>query len=246
MLQKINKPLVVTAVFLALLLMGCNSDNSQKELIPLGSESSTKEIVATSSNAKIPVNSESRKLREQFIRESARNYPSIGSKYPKVIVVEFSDYTCGYCRKAHSVSKKIMEKYKDKVQWVFVDFPLDDPPFADSPAHLLGNCLLSQNKTMGLFWKFYHEAFVRDEMSKLDSVIQLGKDLGMDREMVLNCIQNRDKQNPIVEMISKKQRKAKELGIRATPSFFIGRKQVQGYLPFNKFEKIILQELKQN
>ena len=41
----------------------------------------------------------------------------------KLIIVEFVDYNCGYCKKTLSTIAKLMKNF-DNIQIVFIDYPI--------------------------------------------------------------------------------------------------------------------------
>ena len=49
--------------------------------------------------------------------------PRIGNVDSKLIIVEFVDYNCGYCKKTLSTISKLMKNF-DNIQIVFIDYPI--------------------------------------------------------------------------------------------------------------------------
>lgn len=47
-----------------------------------------------------------------------------GKKDSKVILIEYGDFQCPYCAQAHPKVKSVTEDYKDKVAFVFRNYPL--------------------------------------------------------------------------------------------------------------------------
>ena len=47
-----------------------------------------------------------------------------GNKDSKVILIEYGDYQCPGCKNAYPAIKEVVEKYKDKIGFVFRNFPL--------------------------------------------------------------------------------------------------------------------------
>lgn len=47
-----------------------------------------------------------------------------GPENAAVTIVEFSDYLCPMCRKGHDITRKIRQKYQEKIRWIFKDYPL--------------------------------------------------------------------------------------------------------------------------
>ncbi len=75
--------------------------------------------------------------------------PGMGPADALVVVVEFSDYLCPGCRKGYEITKTIRDKYRDRIRWVFKDFPLDRHEGADKMAEA-AHCANDQGK----FWQY--------------------------------------------------------------------------------------------
>jgi len=58
--------------------------------------------------------------------------PFIGSKKPKVTIVEWSDFQCPYCARVEPTLKQILDTYKDDVRLVWRNEPLSFPPERDA------------------------------------------------------------------------------------------------------------------
>jgi protein-disulfide isomerase len=48
----------------------------------------------------------------------------IGSPDAKVVVVEYSDYECPFCKNFHNTMHQIVDAYKGDVAWVYREFPI--------------------------------------------------------------------------------------------------------------------------
>ena len=53
-------------------------------------------------------------------------FPAEGSKDDKLVIIEFLDYQCGFCKRAHGEIKKTIEAYAD-LQVIYVDTPILGP-----------------------------------------------------------------------------------------------------------------------
>jgi len=101
--------------------------------------------------------------------------PSFGPEGAKVTVVEFSDFQCPFCSRAATAVEKVRENYKDKVRFVFRQFPLSFHQNARPAAE----ASLAAN-AQGKFWE-YHDLLFKDQ-SKLDraSLEASAKQVGLD------------------------------------------------------------------
>ena len=51
--------------------------------------------------------------------------PSWGPRKAEVVVVEFADFECGYCRRLSHTMARLREKHQDRVRFVFKHYPMD-------------------------------------------------------------------------------------------------------------------------
>jgi len=78
-----------------------------------------------------------------------------GGKNAKVVIVEFSDFQCPYCSKAHPTIKQVLKEYGDKVTLAYKHFPLVSiHPRAQITAEA-AECAKDQGK----FWEFHDQLF---------------------------------------------------------------------------------------
>jgi len=101
--------------------------------------------------------------------------PSFGPEGAKVTVVEFSDFECPFCSRAATATEKVRANYKDKIRFVFRQFPLSFHKNARPAAE----ASLAAN-AQGKFWE-YHDLLFKDQ-SKLDraSLEAAAKQVGLD------------------------------------------------------------------
>jgi len=83
--------------------------------------------------------------------------PPAGNASASVVVVEFSDFQCPFCKSAESTVKKILSDYSGKIKFVYMDFPLTQiHRFADRAANA-ARCANEQGK----FWEYHDLLFER-------------------------------------------------------------------------------------
>ncbi|MCX7998884.1 MAG: DsbA family protein, partial [Leptospiraceae bacterium] len=69
------------------------------------------------------------------------NSPFLGSKNPKVQIVEFSDFACYYCAKSQDIKRKLLAKYGREIQWSFKNFPIISRENESFWAHVALGCV---------------------------------------------------------------------------------------------------------
>ncbi|GIX40910.1 MAG: oxidoreductase [Leptospiraceae bacterium] len=198
------------------------------------------------------------KIQEAFFKEIARlkqkygyvepferanvniqNEPFRGNPDGKIVIVEFSDFECPFCLKAQKTTRELREKYKDKIKWVFKDFPLDFHTHA-MDAHIAANCVYKLKPEK--FWDYYDALFSENrtkEDFKKESLEKKALAFGISQKDYRNCIANPEIKNEIDEDI----KEGSELGVSGTPAFFINGRKLTGAVPISEFETIIQEEL---
>ena len=156
--------------------------------------------------------------------------PGTGPKNALVIIVKFSDYLCPGCRKAHEITKSIKDKYKDRIRWVFKDFPLEHHEGADKMAEA-AHCANDQGK----FEEYQDMLFSSQKVPDFQKLIEYAKNLGLDDEKFRHCLENGKHRSKV----EKNLKNGKELGITAIPTFIINGKVISGAPSPEKFEKFI-------
>ena len=157
------------------------------------------------------------------------------SKAP-VTIVEFSDFQCPYCKGTLPVLKQVTEKYGDKIQFLFKDFPLTDiHPQAQAAAEA-AHCAEEQGK----FWEYHDALFGIAPNFDAAHFVAIAAQVGVkDISGFQVCVESRKYKARVEQDSSLGQ----TLGVDGTPMFFINGIGLSGAVPLSDFEKIIDGEL---
>jgi protein-disulfide isomerase len=157
-------------------------------------------------------------------------YPYRGSLTAKVIVVEFEDLRCPYCRQYFmDTEPQVLETYV-KVGLVREESHL--VAFL-GPASHAGAEAAACAGDQGKFWEFRHEAFANQKDETATPVaradfVQYAQTIGLDQAKFTNCFDTL-KHSALVD---KTMTDAQNRGVQATPSFFVNSTLYQGAFPF--------------
>ena len=161
--------------------------------------------------------------------------PSFGPRDAKVVIVEFSDFQCPFCAQVYPVIKEIKKKYEDKVHFVYRDFPVTSIHPQAVLGALAGECASEQGK----FWEM-HDLIFEDQAGLNEPNLKLyAIQLGLNGVQFSSCLDGQK----YLEEVQQDLRDGIDAGVRATPTFFINGNRVEGALPLDIFEQIILTEL---
>jgi len=142
---------------------------------------------------------------------------SLGRTDAPLVMVEYTDYECPFCRQFHVDSfEQIRRNYIDtgKLRYVSRDFPLDFHRNAQ-PAAMAARCAAEQNK----FWELRHAMIVNASKLGPDQVMGYAKEQKLDMGKFQSCLKS-GRHQAAVEADMAEGRSA---GVSGTPSFVIGR-----------------------
>ncbi|THB76291.1 MAG: hypothetical protein D3926_18400 [Desulfobacteraceae bacterium] len=180
----------------------------------------------------------------------------LGNPDAAVSVVVFSDFLCSACREFFMVEKhllSILGRYKDRVKFVYFNFPLDAACNSDVEESIYENsCIASKAmiaaSEMGILepyivrhFSYYDDMNGMYEPSDSMSILrQVATGKGSRAEKDFDNLMMSD---TVRERIDAHVRLAVELGIEATPTVFIAGRRLEGVPPVELLERIILEEV---
>jgi protein-disulfide isomerase len=152
--------------------------------------------------------------------------PSLGTPGAPVVLVEFSDFQCSYCKaEAQVIRQNLMTAYPKQVRLYYVDNPLVQlHPWAEAAA-MAGRCIFKQNAKA--FWDYHdwifeHQGEITPE-NLTDKVLEFAKGKEIDTLQLGRCIESKATKAEV----EKEMALAKSLNVDSTPTLFInGRRRV--------------------
>ncbi len=158
-----------------------------------------------------------------------------GSAHAPVMIIEFSDYQCPFCRREEAVLDGLLARYGAKVSLAYRDYPLQSiHPHAEMAAEA-SRCAGAQGK----FWAYHDRLFTDPPQLERGDLLNDAKGLGLDEKSFTACLDN----HQFKSQVAADQQDGTSLGVNGTPSFFINGVFLSGAQPAEAFEKIIDEEL---
>lgn len=157
-----------------------------------------------------------------------------GSAKAAVEVIEFSDFECPFCQRAHPTVEQVLETYGDKIKFVYRHYPLQNHPNA-RPAAEASACAEVQGK----FWEYHDRLFANPTKLGAADLKAHAAALGLDTARFNTCLDNHQ-QKPGVDA---DMAAAEAVGVTGTPAFFINGRSIEGAQPFESFKRVIDEEL---
>lgn len=93
-----------------------------------------------------------------LVRPVGMNDHILGNPAADVMIIEYSDFDCTYCKGFHDTLHQIIAGAKGKVAWVFREFPLSEI-HPNARAHARAAECVAATSGNGAFWKFSNALF---------------------------------------------------------------------------------------
>ncbi len=157
--------------------------------------------------------------------------PIAGNPKGDVTIVEFFDYSCGYCKKIFPNLKRLILEDKN-IRFVFKELPILSPQSELAARAALAawrqdkkKYMVIHSEFMNLRGRFSEARILRIAKSNGLDIIQLKKDM---RSSSMN------------DTIAQNRQLAQKLNITGTPGFIIGNNIIPGAVELETLKKIIL------
>lgn len=161
--------------------------------------------------------------------------PSFGPDDAPIVIVEFMDYKCGYCRIASQWVTEAREAYGDQIRFIFKEYPILGPESREASRAAMA--ALRQGED--IYWRF-HTAMVQSSgplpTGRIENFARLA---GVDIEQM-----QRDMEDPeIVTYLEQTYALARAIGADGTPFFIINGQPVSG-ANRNALDQLLANELR--
>ncbi|MEM8961357.1 MAG: thioredoxin domain-containing protein [Acidobacteriota bacterium] len=167
--------------------------------------------------------------------EVAATGPKKGPDTAAVTIVEFSDFECPFCSRVNPTLAQVREKYGDKVQVVFRQFPLQ----IHANARKAGEASLCADE-QGKFWEMHDAMFADQKNLAVDSLKIMAAGIeGIDAAAFDTCLDS----GKHAATVAKDLQEGAAVGVQGTPAFFVNGRFLNGAVPFERFVEVIDDEL---
>lgn len=172
--------------------------------------------------------------------------PVRGNPAAKVTIINFDDLECPYCAKMHqSLFPATLDRYKDKVRFVYKDFPLADMHPWAMHAAIDANCLAAQSSTV--YWTYVdylhahgqevtgEDRDIKKSFAALDRIARQEATVAkLDSGKLDACLAKQDETQVRASM-----KEGDGLGLDSTPSLFVDGERIIGWLPEDQLWMVI-------
>jgi uncharacterized membrane protein/predicted DsbA family dithiol-disulfide isomerase len=155
----------------------------------------------------------------------------IGAANPDLEIIEFSDYECPYCGKAHQIVRELVRERKDWLRLVHLHMPLDvscnralNQPFHKNSCACARAALCADRQNR--FWEMNDILFMRRGGLDGNGLAMVAGKIGLNLVQFRSCMQSVE----VEQALQSELEESRRLGIKpATPVFVVGGEVVMGF-----------------
>lgn len=148
-----------------------------------------------------------------------------GKADSKIVLIEYGDFQCPSCGAVHPQVKVVTEEYKDKVAFVYRNFPLTSV----HPNALTAASAVEAAGLQGKYWQMHDRVFESQSewenltgTNRTDKFVAYAVELGLNKDTFLKDVPG----SAVSKKISFDQALAKKIGVSATPSFYLNGEKI--------------------
>jgi protein-disulfide isomerase len=168
--------------------------------------------------------------------------PALGTAGAPVVLVEFTDFECPYCREeASKLRANLLKDFPKEVHFYFMDFPLEQMhPWAKAAA-MAGQCIFKQNADV--FWEYHDWIFEHQTEITADNltakVLEFTKYRKVDNLQLGRCMETKATEAEVDRTMAL----GKNVDVTATPTIFVNGRKLSGAVDWPDLKRIIEYEI---
>ncbi len=166
-----------------------------------------------------------------------------GDKKANIVLIEYSDLECPFCKVFHTTLNQMLSTYGNKVMWIYRHFPLDS---LHSKAREEAEATECAAKLGGeaKFWEFVDKIFeVTPSNNGLDPAMlpTIAEQIGINRDKFETCLSSGETSS----IVESDYQSGLSAGVNGTPGSFIlnlktgNSETIPGAVPFDQLKNII-------
>jgi protein-disulfide isomerase/uncharacterized membrane protein len=171
--------------------------------------------------------------------------PVWGNKDAKVTMVEFSDFQCPFCKVAAFNIRPYLHEFRDKVKFVYLNYPLDNScnQYMQGPMHQ-NACLAAKAAVCAnekeKFWEYHDDIFKNQQKLSRELLIDLADKRGINKEWMGKCMDSDEALTRVKEDIEV----AHHIYLAGTPSLFINQRSLRVWRSPEALRNVVREEIK--
>lgn len=145
-----------------------------------------------------------------------------------VVIVEFFDYSCGYCKKSQSTVDQLLQADK-KIKIVYKEFPILGPSSME-----MSQVSTAVALTYPESYKKFHDALMKTNERGKAAALKAASSVGLSSAKLEEVLKSQ--KDKIDSIIQSNLALGSSIGINGTPGFVIGEELIPGAVELGEFK----------
>jgi protein-disulfide isomerase len=159
---------------------------------------------------------------------------TLGPKDAPVVLIEYADFQCPYCGMAEPVVRRLRERFKNTMLYVFREYPLVESHRYALVAARAAEAAGAQEK----FWEMHDLLFEHQRSLDPDHLARYARSIGLDVDRFERDVENGAQDDKIQEDMQS----GDDADVPGTPTFFVNGVQYFGPPDFDELAREIQQK----
>jgi protein-disulfide isomerase len=159
-----------------------------------------------------------------------------GNPEGSLTVVEFIDYRCSYCRKAHAEVEELIRS-DGEIRYVVKEFPILGEQSVLAARFAIATLQLAGPEAYEKVKNGFYDGTFRGDVSA-ETLAGYATSLGIDSAAVMARMSD----PAVMKVIEDNHALASVLQISGTPTFVMGDSMIRGYVPLDQMRAIVAEE----
>ncbi len=169
-------------------------------------------------------------IADPFINNFADD-PVIGPDDAPITIVAFEDFQCPFSSAAFPAVRSMLNRYGDKVRFVYRDFPISSIHPNARKAAEAASCA----KDQGQFLPYHDRLYQNQDNLDVPSLKRYAQELNLDTQVFDNCLDS----GKYADEVEADLQDGISAGVTGTPTFFVNENMVPGVINDDGFDQII-------
>jgi protein-disulfide isomerase len=147
----------------------------------------------------------------------------LGPTHAPVTLVEYGDYECPHCGRAHVILQTVLSGLGDQVRFIFRNFPLAEVhPHAQVAAEAAES--IAAHGGNEAFWAMHDTLYENQDALETDDLLEYALAAGVEPALVAGDLTS----SAMTSHVRKDFRSGVRSGVNGTPTFFVNGRRFMG------------------
>lgn len=170
-----------------------------------------------------------------FVQTVIDNAPTQGSSKIGVVLIEYGDFQCPFCKDVSPIIDEIMNEYPGLIQRFWIHTPNNAQHPEALNAAVASQCANEQDK----FWEYHDQLFEQQENLSPTLYLQISQNLKLNEDLFKKCLVNPETS----DLVRAHNQLASRSNVDATPHVALNDVAISGVFTLEQLDSLVQEQL---